>query len=724
MLSLSKKQNRLPKSKTHQSSSSGTGNQLVKQFPLFKYLLKLIPLIRKIKIRQRLIFTFLLISILPLVTVGVIAFSKSSTTLKSTVGHYTEQLQIQLNKNITTKLGNIKSSIEGTMLNKDIQQIKNIEEMNSFDSIEVIKNVQAVIATIGHTNKNAYTVSIYIHATDSVIGSGLANVETTNISNKSLAKTFETMSETKQFYRWVNDSSKGFLVIYRLAINLQTGKAFGLIVTVIQESYMEGIVYEGLNLGDDVDLFMLQIEDDKDSVVLTRNPNVTLAQAYPNTELTVDLIKHIKNENADSNHSFEIKKPTAALVVYSSVIDTPYVLVAVTPDSFLTRAAGEIGEAILWIAILFILLAVTLALFISSSISQPLSNLVNLMRNARDGDLTKMVTDHSKDEIGDVISNYDDMIGNIKKLINQVQQSMTDVLSNSEKIASSSEQSYTSSEQIALTLQEVAKGASDQAKEVTQSVDYMNNLSDGINKVTKDLTNAYEVIANTETLSHDAGMTVKSLNDKANRTQEATTKIINDINGLSIDMKEIRKIVKVIVGLTEQTNLLSLNAAIEAARAGAAGRGFAVVAEEVKKLADQSKDASIMINNIINNINTKTEKAVAEANNANAILLEQMKAVIQTDTAFSTISGTMQDIIKHINNVEISVISMQTLKEKTLSSMENIFAVTEESAATSQEVSASTEEQMASAELLTNLAKDLKKMAKEMDSAISLFKIS
>jgi methyl-accepting chemotaxis protein len=251
----------------------------------------------------------------------------------------------------------------------------------------------------------------------------------------------------------------------------------------------------------------------------------------------------------------------------------------------------------------------------------------------------------------------------------------------------------------------------------------MNHLSDGINKVTDDLSHVSSLIMNTEDISVQAITVVKTLNDKANQTQTASQKIVEEINSLNNDMKQIRKIVKVIVGIAEQTNLLSLNAAIEAARAGEAGRGFAVVAEEVRKLADQSKDASIMINNIINAINNKTEQAVSEANGTSDIIMDQMSAVQQTDAAFNTISRSMKEISSHMKNMGDSVNSMLTLKEKTLLSMENISAVSQEAAATSEEVSAGTQEQMASAEILTNLSKEMNQMGEELEHAVSMFKV-
>ena len=100
----------------------------------------------------------------------------------------------------------------------------------------------------------------------------------------------------------------------------------------------------------------------------------------------------------------------------------------------------------------------------------------------------------------------------------------------------------------------------------------------------------------------NASKTIKALNIKSNQVSDTTNKVSTNINDLSNSMKEIQKILKIMIGISEQTNLLSLNAAIEAARAGEAGRGFAVVANEVKKLAEQSKEFTSSINSIISSI--------------------------------------------------------------------------------------------------------------------------
>lgn len=223
------------------------------------------------------------------------------------------------------------------------------------------------------------------------------------------------------------------------------------------------------------------------------------------------------------------------------------------------------------------------------------------------------------------------------------------------------------------------------------------------------------VVYDTQKLSEIALVAVKSLNDKAMETKSVSAQIIDDINSLNEDMKEIKNITNLIAGISEQTNLLSLNAAIEAARAGEAGRGFAVVAEEVKKLADQSKDASVMISSIIQRIQTKTEITVDAANRSSSIVGKQMEAVYETDNSFKTIFSSMEAISQMIKEVENSLKVVLDSKTIVMSTMENVSAVSEEAAATSEEVAASTEEQIASAQALSALAEELSSMAEELE---------
>jgi len=674
----------------------------------------LFDLMRNIKIRWRLIIAFLLLSIGPLLVLGAFAYGSSKTALTENIKNYTSQVVSQFGANVSKEFENSINVIDGIMLSSAVQDnyAKN-KKLEVAQSISVRESIKSDMVIKLHPNPIISYISFYPTNTELNIYTGTLNPK---ISYNDLNKEFSGIGDSEKWYIF----DEGQIVYAKKGKNLNTGS-----VTGYGNFYMElnpveiGKLFDDLQLNESVELLFLTEEG---QVIYSNQGDIAIGDYFPNSAF-VDMLVGNQSYSEKISGSFVTNVNGKAECNYYKIKKTTFFIAVLTPYDFMNSASEAIGWQILRIGFIGILLAVIFAYLISGSISNPLSKLVVMMRKAKDGDLTEVVKDKNRDEIGEVVSNYDDMISNMKVLIQKVKESVENVLSISGKISSSSEQTYASSEQIALTLQEVAKGSSEQAQEVSQSVEHMNSLSEGINKVTGNLTHVSSLISKTEKVSIDAITTVKMLNDKANQTKAASLKIVDEINSLSNDMKEIRKIVKVIVAIAEQTNLLSLNAAIEAARAGEAGKGFAVVAEEVKKLADQSKDASIMINKIINNIQNKTEQTVAEANGTSEVIQEQMAAVMHTDSAFNTITNSMKEISSYMKNMGESVQSMLTLKEKTLSSMENISAVSQEAAATSQEVSASTEEQMASAEILMNLSKEMNKMAEDLGEVVSLFKI-
>jgi len=667
--------------------------------------------LRKIKIRQRIIIAFFIISILPQLILGLIAFRSGKNLLSSVIKQYTEQIVIQLGNNVSSELTKITESTNSFLFSSLLQKsFYGYDEFQTYDKGVAINDIQKEMNIVSSQNKNVAELRLFSPA-NSVIYVGTSS---NTIDYNELNTQF---SESGANYKWYNFGKE--IVYARKVVNVQTNRFMGNFFVLINSSKFNQL-FESLKFSDKVELVFVA-EDG--TVIYSSDETKSPGTVYPYSGL-VETISLKKNTEGITFDSFDINLKEHSYCNYYSIANTPYSIVIITPYSFLNAAANAIGVSIIVTLAIAVVLSVALSIVISNNISNPLGTLAELMRKARTGDLTHSVTDESGDEIGEVITHFDDMMANIKKLIEKVQILVNNVSSSAEKIFASSGQTLASSEQIAMTLQEVAKGSSEQAQEVSKTVEYMNDLSDSINKMTQKLSNMSGLIANTEETSTEAIERVKVLNDRANLTKEASLKIVEEINSLNNDMKQIRKITKLIVGISDQTNLLSLNAAIEAARAGEAGRGFAVVADEVRKLADQTKEASIMINNIINEINNKTEHAVFEATNTSNIVQEQMVAVEQTNDAFSTISASMKEIKEYMNEVEKSVGDMLSLRQKTLSAMENISAVSQEAAATSEEVSASTQEQMASAEVLTNLAKELDSMAKELQSAVSMFKIS
>ena len=304
-------------------------------------------------------------------------------------------------------------------------------------------------------------------------------------------------------------------------------------------------------------------------------------------------------------------------------------------------------------------------------------------------------------------------MANIRSLVVKVSNSARDVTNYAEQVSVVSDQTSATSEQVSSAMQEIARSSSEQAYDISQVVTYMNDLSEGINAVGKDSTNVTTIVSDTIQLSQAAITTVES--------NTVSRLVINDILKLNEDMNQIQGIVNVINGITEQTNLLSLNAAIEAARAGSPG--FALVADEVRKLADQSRDATKHINAILQDILNKTEVTMVQANNAINVIEAQMDAVQQTNKAFNTIFVLMEKITHEMSDVKKSIDAILELKQKSATAIEKAYTISEATASTIQEISACSEEQKKAFEELSRLAKYMNEMAHELEKSIAIFKV-
>ena len=214
------------------------------------------------------------------------------------------------------------------------------------------------------------------------------------------------------------------------------------------------------------------------------------------------------------------------------------------------------------------------------------------------------------------------------------------------------------------------------------------------------------------------------MESKTRKSTDNTKQILSEIEALDENSKSIGKIVKVINNIADQTNLLALKAAIEAARAGESGRGFAVVADEVRKLAEQSMSATREISAIIKNTQDQIGKTVHRFSTTEEILKAQNEAVNNTIVTFKSIAEAMETLSKQLEQIKNDATDMDAFKAEALTSIQNISAVSEETAASTQKANASAEEQMANIEQLTGFAEELGEYAKKMNESISAFKIN
>lgn len=371
-----------------------------------------------------------------------------------------------------------------------------------------------------------------------------------------------------------------------------------------------------------------------------------------------------------------------------------------------------------------VILAIGIGYVVSRLISRPVVRLKSSVETIASGDLTAddlSVT--NKDEIGELVHSFTVMKNNLRGLIQQVRISAEQVAASAEELTASAEQTSKATEQIASTVQEVASGSEQQAASVGQSAQIVQEMAQGIQQIAA---NAQQVSAS----SIQAAQVAEEGNRAIQTAGEQMGSIHDKVNDLAAIIKElgersaeIGQIVQVISDIASQTNLLALNAAIEAARAGEHGRGFAVVADEVRKLAEQSAASANQIHDVISLIHGQMEKAVTSMDQVKDEVNEGMDVVTQAGTSFAHIQRSVNDVAVQIQEVSASAQQMSASVEEIVRSITLIREVANETAAGTQNVSAAAEEQLASMEEISSSALALAKMSEDLQQHISRFRV-
>lgn len=352
-----------------------------------------------------------------------------------------------------------------------------------------------------------------------------------------------------------------------------------------------------------------------------------------------------------------------------------------------------------------------------------LSNLTKALDMAGNGDFTAKVEDHSSDELGILSDSYNKMSGSLKGMMNEVISTSELLASSSEELTASSEQTSKATETITESIQQVADGAEQSTSSVQESAIALEEVTKGIQSIADNASIVSEVSVQATEKAKEGGLFVDKTVNQINEINLSVVASGEVIKTLEHRSQEIEKITNVITAIANQTNLLALNAAIEAARAGEHGKGFAVVADEVRKLAEQSQQSSSQISALIKTIQEDMTQSSQSIEQVSVDVKEGLAIVNQTKETFKEILEFMGNLTGQINDMAATSEEISASTQEVSATVSGIINISEQTSMHSQNVAASAEEQLASMEEIATSASALSNLADDLKVLIGKFKV-
>ncbi|MEC1176920.1 methyl-accepting chemotaxis protein [Metasolibacillus meyeri] len=387
--------------------------------------------------------------------------------------------------------------------------------------------------------------------------------------------------------------------------------------------------------------------------------------------------------------------------------------------------AINISKIIAIVALVVIIIVSILAIiYTRRSIILPLIRITKSTNVIATGDLTEPnMQVETKDEIGQLAMAFNTMKDSLKSLIGNVQSNAEQLSAAAEELSASTEQVTATSTDVTLRVSNTSASTQEAANAANESARAMEETAVGVQRIAEFAQTLHSNSETARSTANNGGTIIQHAKEQIETINDSTVQVNELVQKLAQQTEEISDMTKVITEITEQTNLLALNAAIEAARAGEHGKGFAVVADEVRKLAEQSKNSANKIVTLTTEIQVDTESVEKAVNNSLLSVKDGVRIMGEAGEAFQAIGGAIEEMTTQIEEISATSQQLSASAEQVSASVNDIASGTTESATDIEMIAAAMEEQSATMEQVSDVAISLSENAQELQLEIQKFRV-
>jgi len=448
--------------------------------------------------------------------------------------------------------------------------------------------------------------------------------------------------------------------IFRMGVPIisrRTGEVVGNITCLIDIAQMQGMLEKALVALEEIYAISLYAND---GTVMASFMPERVGQKLIDVDLQYGPYKQQANKAVSEGKEFQCKSwapllnETLHIVMIPFPIgnsDMTWTIMMGSADKYIMKDVRAMTTFTIILAVIAIAATALIIYFVLSGTIKPISIVAAVLKNVSEGDLTQSINVHTKDEIGDLARDFNTTLDKIKKMIISIKKQSSNLNEIGNALASNMDQTAAAVNEITANIQSIKGRIVNQSASVTETNATMEQVINNINKLNSHVANQSSNISKASSAIeqmvanvHSVTVTLIKNNDNVKALQEASEVgrnglygVAEDIQGIARESEGLMEINSVMENIASQTNLLSMNAAIEAAHAGDAGKGFAVVADEIRKLAEDSSVQSKTIGIVLSKIKDSIDKITHSTEN----VLNKFEAI---DSSVRTVAEQEENI--------------------------------------------------------------------------------